>query len=105
MSARNQFKMEIIAGRLVLRITILGWYSGACYQYQYYSKHKRIELIQRVTSSEISTHHMIHKKQQPDVWTPELRQWTLFDLMDEHFETEPFKVTLAFAGLICLAGL
>lgn len=40
----------------------------------------------------------VYKKYQPDVWTPELRQWTMFDLMDEHFETEPFKTTMAFAA-------
>ncbi len=40
----------------------------------------------------------VYKKYQPDVWTPELRQWTMFDMMDEHFDTEPFKVMLAFAA-------
>ncbi len=40
----------------------------------------------------------VYKKYQPDVWTPELRQWTMFDMMDEHFETEPFKVMAAFAA-------
>lgn len=40
----------------------------------------------------------VYKKYQPDVWTPELRQWTMFDMMDEHFDTEPFKVTMAFAA-------
>jgi len=40
----------------------------------------------------------VYKKYQPDVWTPELRQGTMFDLMDEHFGTEPFKVTMAFAA-------
>jgi phytoene dehydrogenase-like protein len=40
----------------------------------------------------------VYKKYQPDIWTPELRQWTMFDMMDEHFETEPYKVTMAFAA-------
>jgi len=40
----------------------------------------------------------VYKKYQPDIWTPELRQGTMFDLMDEHFGTEPFKVTMAFAA-------
>lgn len=40
----------------------------------------------------------VYKRYQPDVWTHELREWTLFDLMDEYFETEPFKVTTAFAA-------
>jgi phytoene dehydrogenase-like protein len=40
----------------------------------------------------------VYKRYQPDVWTHELREWTLFDLMDEYFETEPFRVTMAFAA-------
>ncbi len=40
----------------------------------------------------------VYRKYQPDVWTSELRQWTMFDMMDEHFETEPFKVMMAFAA-------
>jgi len=40
----------------------------------------------------------VYKKYQPDVWTHELREWTMFDLMDEHCESEPFKVTMAFAA-------
>ena len=40
----------------------------------------------------------VYKQYQPDVWTHELREWTLFDLMDEYFETEPFRVTMAFAA-------
>ena len=40
----------------------------------------------------------VYKKHQPDVWTPELRQWTMFDMMDEHFGSEPFKVIMAFAA-------
>lgn len=30
----------------------------------------------------------VYKKYQPDIWSPELRQGTMFDLMDEHLETE-----------------
>ncbi|UCC59518.1 MAG: NAD(P)/FAD-dependent oxidoreductase [Dehalococcoidia bacterium] len=40
----------------------------------------------------------VYKKYQPDIWTHELREWTFFDLMDEHCESEPFKVTFAFAA-------
>jgi phytoene dehydrogenase-like protein len=40
----------------------------------------------------------VYKQHQPDMWTPELREWTMFDLMDEHMETESLKVTLAFAA-------
>jgi phytoene dehydrogenase-like protein len=40
----------------------------------------------------------VYKKHQRDVMTPELRQWTMFDMMDEYFDTEPFKVTMAFAA-------
>ncbi len=41
----------------------------------------------------------VYKKHQPDIWTPELRQWNMFDMMDEHLGTEPFKVLLALAAL------
>jgi len=34
----------------------------------------------------------VYKKHAPDVWTPELLKMTLFDLMDEYFDTEPWKV-------------
>ena len=40
----------------------------------------------------------VYKKYQPDIWTPELRQMTMFDLMDEHCETEHFKTGMAFAA-------
>ncbi|MBE0479491.1 MAG: NAD(P)/FAD-dependent oxidoreductase [Dehalococcoidia bacterium] len=40
----------------------------------------------------------VYKQYQPDVVTPELREWTMFDLMDEYLESEPFKVTMAFAA-------
>lgn len=40
----------------------------------------------------------VYKKYDPGLVTSELRQWTMFDMMDEHFETEPFKVTMAFAA-------
>ncbi|MCK4965249.1 MAG: GMC family oxidoreductase N-terminal domain-containing protein, partial [Dehalococcoidia bacterium] len=35
---------------------------------------------------------------QPDVWTEELLDMTMFDLMDEHLETEPFKVMHAMVA-------
>ena len=38
----------------------------------------------------------VYKERLPNVWTPELLEWTLFDLMDEHMETEPFKVFQAY---------
>jgi len=37
----------------------------------------------------------VYKKYQPDVWTEELLDMDLFDLMDEHLESEPFKVQQA----------
>lgn len=37
----------------------------------------------------------VYKQRQPDVWSKELLQMTLFDLLDEYVETEAFKVTLA----------
>ncbi len=40
----------------------------------------------------------VYKQHQPDMWTPELRDMTMFDLMDEHLGSEPFKVTLAFSA-------
>jgi len=40
----------------------------------------------------------VYRKHDPGMITPELRQWTMFDMMDEYCETEPFKVTFAFAA-------
>ena len=40
----------------------------------------------------------VYQKYQPDVWTHELREWTMFDLMDEHCGTDPFKTVMAFAA-------
>ncbi|MFO8010124.1 MAG: NAD(P)/FAD-dependent oxidoreductase [Dehalococcoidia bacterium] len=40
----------------------------------------------------------VYQKYDPGIVTPELREWTMFDMMDEFFETEPFKVTMAFAA-------
>jgi phytoene dehydrogenase-like protein len=37
----------------------------------------------------------VYKRHQPDVWTEELLDMTMFDLMDEYCETEPFKVMQA----------
>jgi len=37
----------------------------------------------------------VYKKHQPDVWTEELLDMDMFDLMDEYLETEPFKVQQA----------
>ncbi len=40
----------------------------------------------------------VYKKYQPEIWTHELREMTMFDLMDEHLETEQFKTGMAFAA-------
>jgi len=37
----------------------------------------------------------VYKKHQPDVYTEEMLDWDMFDLMDEHFDTEPWKVQQA----------
>jgi phytoene dehydrogenase-like protein len=38
----------------------------------------------------------VYKQHLPEVWTKEMLEWTLFDLLDEYCETEPFKVFLAY---------
>ena len=38
----------------------------------------------------------VYKERLPEAWTPELLEWTQFDLMDEHMDTEPFKVFQAY---------
>jgi len=40
----------------------------------------------------------VYKKYQPDIWTHELREMTMLDLLDEHVETESFKTGMAFAA-------
>jgi len=40
----------------------------------------------------------VFKKHQPEIWSPELRQGTMFDIMDEYCETEWFKVAMAYAA-------
>jgi phytoene dehydrogenase-like protein len=40
----------------------------------------------------------VYKKHQPDVWTEELLDMTMFDLMDEYLETEPVKVMHAMVA-------
>ncbi len=51
---------------------------------------------------EVTDHNVpymqVYKQHQPDVWTGELREWTMFDLLDEHMETESLKTTLAFSA-------
>jgi phytoene dehydrogenase-like protein len=42
----------------------------------------------------------VYKKHQPDVWTKELLEMTLFDLLDEYCETEPFKVNMAYLAAV-----
>jgi len=46
-------------------------------------------------SAENIPYMQVYKKYQPDVWTEELLEMTMFDLMDEYLETEPFKVQQA----------
>jgi len=38
----------------------------------------------------------VYKQHQPDVWTEELLEMTLFDLLDEYLESEPLKVHAAY---------
>ncbi len=40
----------------------------------------------------------VYKKYQPEFYRSELRQMTMFDLLDEHCETEHFKSGMAFAA-------
>lgn len=40
----------------------------------------------------------VYKKYQPDMYTHELREMTMLDLLDEHCETEHFKAAMAFAA-------
>ena len=42
----------------------------------------------------------VYKQHQPDVWTNELLEMTLFDLLDEYCESEPFKVNMAYTALL-----
>ena len=38
----------------------------------------------------------VFKQHIPDMWTKEMLEWTLFDLMDQYIESEPFKVHQAY---------
>jgi len=49
-------------------------------------------------TDENTPYMQVYKQHQPDVWTPELREMSLFDLLDEHLETEQYKVAMAFAA-------
>ena len=40
----------------------------------------------------------VYRQHQPDMWTEELLDMTMFDLMDEYCETEPFKVLQAMVA-------
>ena len=42
----------------------------------------------------------VYKKYQPDFWTEELLEMTMFDLMDEYLEGEPFKALQAYTALV-----
>ncbi len=48
---------------------------------------------------EVTAHNIpymqVYKKHQPDVWSEELLEMDMFDLMDEYLDTEPFKVQQA----------
>ncbi len=44
----------------------------------------------------------VYKERAPDIWTEELLQVSFFDLMDEYYETEPYKTMLAYG--IWLSG-
>jgi phytoene dehydrogenase-like protein len=49
-------------------------------------------------SDENTPYMQVYRKYQPDIWTPELREMTMFDLMDEHLESEHWKTAMAFAA-------
>ena len=49
-------------------------------------------------TDENTPYMQVYKKYQPDICTPELRNMTMFDLMDEHLEGEAFKTAMAFAA-------
>jgi beta-carotene ketolase (CrtO type) len=40
----------------------------------------------------------VYKEHQPEIWSSELREKTMFDIMDEYCETEHFKTTMAYAA-------
>ncbi len=40
----------------------------------------------------------VYKQHLPEVWTHELREKTMFDILDEYCETEHFKTTMAYAA-------
>ena len=42
----------------------------------------------------------VYKKHAPDVWTEELLEMTMFDLMDEYLEGEPFKTLQCYTALV-----
>jgi beta-carotene ketolase (CrtO type) len=42
----------------------------------------------------------VYKQHQPDMWTRELLEMSLFDLMDQYIKCEPFKVNQAYIALV-----
>jgi phytoene dehydrogenase-like protein len=42
----------------------------------------------------------VYKQRQPDVWTEELLEMTMFDLLDEYLESEPLKVYAAYLAAL-----
>ncbi len=49
-------------------------------------------------SDENTPYMQVYKQHAPDMWTHELREMTMFDLMDEYLETEHFKTAMAFSA-------
>ncbi|MEE8386384.1 MAG: FAD-dependent oxidoreductase [Dehalococcoidia bacterium] len=45
----------------------------------------------------------VYKQHQPDMWTRELLEMTMFDLMDEYLVTEAFKVNQAYIAISSVA--
>jgi phytoene dehydrogenase-like protein len=45
----------------------------------------------------------VYKEKQPDVWTEELLEMTMFDLLDEYLESEPLKVYAAYLAALEVA--
>jgi len=45
----------------------------------------------------------VYKQKQPDVWTKELLEMTMFDLLDEYLESEPLKVYAAYLAAMEVA--
>lgn len=42
----------------------------------------------------------VYKKNLPELWTKEMLEWTMFDLMDQTIKSEPFKVMQAYIAVV-----